>query len=231
MRRIHKQREPDCLADARRGAKSTGSMTTGAAWEQLGSACKAEIRQALAQEQLGLCAYCTRRLDPSKGARDDAPRRGGMKIEHWRPRSVEPSRTFTWANLLGVCGGIVLDERGASQSICDKARGDRSLHLHPAQHEVHELLGYTARGELRSADERATHDVEILALNDPTLRANRAKVWAAQGKALRRSDAGRTLRHMLALARTPGRDGRLPPFAPVIEYYARRKLKQRGLSP
>lgn len=152
-----------------------------------------------------------------------------MRVEHWETRSSTPQQALTWSNLLGVCGGALESERGLHEYTCDKARGDRPLQLHPAEHEVQHLLRYTAAGEIRSSDARAEHDIEVLRLCSPRLMANRAEVWRGQGARLRRDASERTLRRMLRSAQTPGADGRLPPFAPVIEYYARRKLRQRGV--
>lgn len=230
MRRIRKQKEPECLAAARRDIRSMGAASPDD-WETLGSSCKEEVRRALAAEQLGLCAYCTRRLDSSRGARDDDPRAGGMRIEHWAARSVEPARTLDWSNLLGVCGGILDAHPIGVEHVCDKARGDRALELDPAHRDidVQAMFRYTAQGEIRSDDPRAQRDIETLNLQAATLRAQRSEVWRRQGEALRSDGSMATLRRMLQGARTPGPGGRLPPFAPLVEYYATRKLRQRGV--
>lgn len=230
MRRIRKQKEPECLAAARRDIRSTGNPSPDD-WATLGSSCKEEVRRALAAEQLGLCAYCTRRLDSSRGARDDDPRAGGMRVEHWAARSVAPARALDWSNLLGVCGGILDASPTGVEHVCDKARGDRPLELDPAHRDidVQALFRYTAQGEIRSEDSRAQRDVETLNLQTATLRAQRAEVWRRHGEALRRDDSVAALRRILAVARTPGRDGQLPPFAPLVDYYATRKLRQRGV--
>jgi uncharacterized protein (TIGR02646 family) len=228
VRRIRKQKEPECLAAARRDLRSTGPASPDD-WATLATACKEQVRRSLATEQLGLCAYCTRRLDASRGARDDQPRDGGMRIEHWAARSVEPSRTLDWSNLLGACGGILEGSPVGIEHVCDKARGDRALELNPAHRDVdvQALFRYTAQGEIRSEDPRARRDIETLNLQAATLRAQRSELWRRQGEALRRDDSVATLRRMLHSACTPGRDGRLPPFAPLVEYYAARKLRQR----
>lgn len=251
MRRIQKQREPECLAAARRdlvavrrelvavrrelASVGDDALSTGAAspkdWDTLTPTCKEAARQALAAEQRGLCAYCMRRLDSSRGARDDDPSAGGMRVEHWVARSVEPSRVFEWSNLLGVCGGILGPRATTPEHTCDKARGDRPLELNPAHRDidVQALFRYTAEGEIRSDDPRAARDMATLNLQAPTLRAHRREVWRQQGRMLQRDDSIATLRRMLHGARTPGVDGRLPPFAAVVEYYATRKLRQRGV--
>lgn len=154
-----------------------------------------------------------------------------MRIEHWAARSVEPARTLDWSNLLGVCGGILDAHPIGVEHVCDKARGDRALELDPAHRDidVQAMFRYTAQGEIRSDDARAQRDIETLNLQAATLRAQRSEVWRRQGEALRSDGSMATLRRMLHGARTPGPGGRLPPFAPLVEYYATRKLRQRGV--
>jgi uncharacterized protein (TIGR02646 family) len=200
-------------------------------WATLQPSCKEEVRRALAAEQLGLCAYCTRRLDTSRGARDENPGAGGMKVEHWMARSVDPARTLDWSNLLGVCGGILQTKSAGPEYICDKARGARALDLNPAHPDidVQKLFRYTALGEIRSNDPRAQRDIETLNLQGATLKEQRMVVWQAQGKKLQLDDSEGTLRRMLESARTPGPDGQLPEFAPLVEFYARKKANARGV--
>lgn len=250
MRRIQKHREPECLAAARRdlaavrrelvavrrelaSAGREGAPTGSPSrddWATLTAACKDAVRRALEAEQAGLCAYCMRRIDGTRGARDDDPQAGGMRVEHWTPRSEDPSRTFEWSNLLGVCGGILEASGGSTEQTCDKVRGERELELHPAHPtvDVQALFRYTAEGEILSEDARARRDIETLNLQAGVLRARRREVWRSQGAKLRRDDSLGVLRRILRDARTPGVDGRLPPFAAVIEYYVTRKLRQRG---
>lgn len=238
MRRIQKRREPECLAKARRDLAQTrrdrravdddpsAYTPSPRDWDTLDTKCKDAMRRALLTEQLGLCAYCMRRLDASHGARDDAPRAGGMRVEHWVARSADPSQTLVWSNVLGVCGGILESPAGVEHT-CDKARGERPLALHPAQGEVQALFYYTASGEILSDDPRARDDIDVLNLQARALRARRREVWRAQGDKLRRDDSLGVLRRMLHSARTPDASGCLPPFAAVVEYYAARKLRQR----
>jgi hypothetical protein len=153
-----------------------------------------------------------------------------MRIEHWAARTHEPTRTLDWSNLLGVCGGILESSGGGVEHTCDKVRGERPLALNPAHAEldVQALFRYTAEGEILSDDARARRDIDTLNLQARALRARRREVWRAQSDKLRRNDSLGALRRMLHSARTPGADGRLPPFAGVVEYYAARKLRHRG---
>ena len=57
---------------------------------------KDEIREALCQEQHGLCAYCMRRIRPYHES---------MKIEHYKELSYYKEDALDYQNYLGVCYG------------------------------------------------------------------------------------------------------------------------------
>ncbi|MBK9369034.1 MAG: TIGR02646 family protein [Deltaproteobacteria bacterium] len=57
---------------------------------------KAALQRALCEEQRYLCAYCGRTIQ-ADGQH--------MIVEHFTPRSKDPTLTFEWQNLLGVCLG------------------------------------------------------------------------------------------------------------------------------
>lgn len=75
---------PTCLAKYRHGANT---------WKDVSTADKAAIRQCLQTMQGLRCAYC------------EAPvEQHGYHIEHFRRKSVFPTLTFRWDNLLLCCG-------------------------------------------------------------------------------------------------------------------------------
>lgn len=57
---------------------------------------KSALQRALCEEQRYLCAYCGRTIQ-ANGQH--------MIVEHFTPRSKDPTLTFDWQNLLGVCTG------------------------------------------------------------------------------------------------------------------------------
>lgn len=127
MRPVKKSDAPHCLAAVKREAKrivtETGKPLVPEDWELLKD-CAEPIREALARDQDGLCAYCGVRLVRSGGANT-------MTIEHHTPRAVDVSQMFEWANLLGVCSGRTT-YNGRQILHCDKSRTPKHLlSFHP----------------------------------------------------------------------------------------------------
>ncbi len=251
---IDKQGEPVCLAGLRREAKRIESQTerppTGDDWNP--ATCAAPIREALHAEQGGLCAYCMGRIKPH-GYRSELHRLGGMKIEHWRDRSTHPQRMYDWDNLLGVCGG---EYRGASGLVehCDTSRKAQPLRVNPGTRapprpeEAFEFKptppsaastkhsGPNHRGIwIHANDAEATRDIDLLNLNAKHLVGNRYGAIQEMRRTLaRRQSKGEAsirdlLRKKLAVATQPGPNG-LPPFAPLIAQYIRKKMRAKGMT-
>ena len=152
---------------------------------------KPPVRAQLLADQGALCAYCTRRIHeatPPEG-------QGRFTIEHWSPQSSHPGRDLHWPDLLAVCDGWL-----GGEAICDKARGDKPLTLHPARDpQVEEKLRYGGDGRLFPKE----GDAATLNLNAPLLRANRKAVLDI---ALQRSTDARPSALRAEIARWEGRD-------------------------
>lgn len=97
-------------AEVQRLVRSTGSAPK-KRWDHcMPTDDKDILRLALLRDQNYLCAYCGRRIE------DDS-----SSIEHWLPRSADPSLTFDWDNLIAVCKGDHCPNDGDTPC-CDKAR-------------------------------------------------------------------------------------------------------------
>jgi uncharacterized protein (TIGR02646 family) len=180
---------------------------------------KDDLRKALLKEQGHLCCYCMRRIE-------DGP--GGMKIEHWAPRRLEP---LAYANLLGACDGA--EGSPPSGQHCDTAKRDQVITLDPRHASCEAQVVFTASGEAiasAGAPPSVEPDLETLNLNVARLRRGRAgaieaiRSWAAtHGKSLSR-------RQLLAKAdalSTPDAHGRLPVFLGVTVAWLRKHAQQR----
>lgn len=98
---------------------------------------KSEIMSALYKEQHGLCAYCMRKIDPSKP--------GLARIEHYEALSKNKEKVLDYQNYLAVCNGgertdeddRELEEAGKKRKkrirvlCCDAARGEKELTINP----------------------------------------------------------------------------------------------------
>jgi uncharacterized protein (TIGR02646 family) len=132
---------------------------------------KDELRQALVDEQRGLCCYCMTRIrsDPTS-----------MKVEHWQCQSRYSSRQLDYQNLLGACLG------GHSQPIhlqhCDTRKGDFELKWNAAvpAHQIEARIRYELDGTIRSDDSDFDNQLnEVLNLNLSVLKNSRKQILSA----------------------------------------------------
>ena len=241
---IDKANEPPCLADARRTAKVPTGVISGEDWPSaLGPDCNQTLLNALHKEQRGLCAYCWSRITPST-ATQEHPERGGMTVEHWVPRSgyegdsdgekvKAGTKALDWANLLGVCVGVVVVGDSKADH-CDKSRGNKRLYRHPAK--PSNVLGRfrinSADGTLTAIDDDPSHDsndIKILNLNLGRLKENRRKAIEQTRERIKKDASRQSFLHLWRTATTPDKNGRLPAYAPARCLYLYKKMRARGL--
>lgn len=151
-----------------------------------------------------------------------------MKIEHFVARSADPRRMYDWDNLLGVCNGVLQGGPHGVVLICDTARGDHHLHVHPAKPppRPEDVLILDKAGKLTPKGAGAEADCTTLNLNDVRLVAERRAVIDGLRKKLRENDTTKAIRRLLETANTPTLNG-LPEYARVAIEYLQRKLRAR----
>jgi uncharacterized protein (TIGR02646 family) len=66
----------------------------------LGGENRRRIRNALAHDFVGICAYCERQCEPQIPSSNPLNRE---EIEHFRPRSRFPEQSLEWLNLVYAC--------------------------------------------------------------------------------------------------------------------------------
>ena len=99
---------------------------------------KRKLRREMYREQHSLCVYCERRT-----AEGYPPPR----IDHWRPRSLNPELALHWKNLYLSC---------PSPETCDSSKADRPLRWDdadpdmpwPADRPYEDVVGFTSGGEI-----------------------------------------------------------------------------------
>ncbi len=132
---------------------------------------KNKVRNALIQEQGGLCAYCMCRIP-----RGDAGNQPAVIIEHFIAREPSDGRDvgqgLDYYNLFAVCHGNRGDA-GTRKQIdltCDAHRGNTEFRkIDPLRAETMAAITYTLEGEIQSEDPDVAFDlVETLNLNCPT---------------------------------------------------------------
>jgi uncharacterized protein (TIGR02646 family) len=212
MRLIRKGPEPPLLLAFRK--------TPGARYEALPSDAKQELRGALVREQHGLCCFCMQRIEP------EVSPELRVKIAHWMPQAVDPSRDLAWHNLLAACPG----NEGApwDRQHCDTRQGNDALAINPRESAHVASLSYTVAGAVRSDRGDLQDDLDKqLNLNDEALCARRREAVIRMADALGRlrgvAFTGPSLQRAIARCNTPDARGYLPPFAGALDWWLRRR--------
>ena len=118
-------------------------------YEDLDPPIRQAIRNALREEQYGLCAFCCNRLKASEG-----------RNAHLKSRSQYPSKALSWDNLVVSC------ERRDS---CDIEQGKKSLPLTPLMPNCETDIVYYISGEIEGKNKDAQDTIDILGLNNRKL--------------------------------------------------------------
>ena len=182
---------------------------------------KQDIRVQLVAEQGFLCAYCMGRIEP-----DDR----NMKVEHWHSRKKYPAQQLNYTNLLGCCSGN--EGQPETHAHCDTKKRDNDLRYNPAEPSHHSRLTicYEFNGTIKSDDALFDRQLnEILNLNYSRLTDNRKSVWSSVTKTLS-GFLGKATRSqiedLLLIWQQKNREGKLPEYCGVAQYYLEKKLKR-----
>ena len=126
-------------------------------WSDLDTESRLRIREALAQNFGGICAYCERQCEP-QAATSNPPNR--EEIEHFRPRSRFPERSFEWFNLVYACHRCNRAKGDSWPGIGD-ALADRLLTAEDSRYTpVSEYVSPNASAGQRSASEFFSYDID-----------------------------------------------------------------------
>jgi uncharacterized protein (TIGR02646 family) len=210
MRQIRKSAEPTSLTAHRLQAHANYDNYPD----------KDGLRKSLAKEQCSLCCYCAGRIvaEPNK-----------MKIEHFSCQHAHPNQQLTYANLLGACLGG--QGRAEDEQHCDTRKGSKTLSKSPASAtNIEDFVAYSGDGAIYSDDEPFNKELnEVLNLNSPILKQNRKSTLSAilegVGKAHRGTLSREQWQAYLEKYQGNGATVELPPYAPMVAYYIRKKLK------
>lgn len=158
MRAITKRKEPASLTTHRKKAYG--------AYANLSATDKQKLREALVEEQRGICCYCMASIAAS---------RDKMKIEHWQSQENYPDRQLDYSNLLGACLGA--SGQPKDKQHCDTRKGDLDLRFSPADpaHSIEQRVYFKIDGTIASTDAEFNVQLDdVLGLNGIVL-SNRRK--------------------------------------------------------
>jgi len=144
---------------------------------------KAAVKNALLAEQGHICCYCMQRIAFTE-----------MKVEHWSSQAEHRSQGLDYRNMLGACmGGEGLPPH---LQHCDTRKGSRELSIRPTDsgRSCERLIRYYSSGVVSSENTQLDHELnEVLNLNLPTLKTNRATVLTETLKDLGRREPSWTV--------------------------------------
>jgi uncharacterized protein (TIGR02646 family) len=132
------------------------------------------LRNALVNEQKGICAFCMGRIENiwksgfnHRELGDDDGYK--VKVGHWMPQTVDSDSTLDYKNMLGVCKGGGRKEKFQH---CDKKQGNTALTINPLEPSVENGFSYARDGAIYHLD--CENDIEkTLNLNVEKLKVAR----------------------------------------------------------
>jgi uncharacterized protein (TIGR02646 family) len=168
MIRIIKNPEPDWLLKRKRHASPRGKRSF--SYDDLSDRERILLREALIEEQGGLCCYCGRRIDTDNSHN-----------EHFRPQSSYPDLAVNYENLHASC---IRETKLNDILHCGhgkKDKFDETRCVSPLECDCEERFLYTLEGEILPKDkndEKAKYMIELLKLNAGPLLGRRKTVLA-----------------------------------------------------
>lgn len=226
MRRIEKRKPgPPRLVELRRQGKHYANLDDD-------PSDKAQVRQALLEDQGYLCCYCMRSIHPEKHR---------VRVEHFHSQSSAPERDLDWDNLLAACSGAP-NLRGRAKhddadrrvprdnQTCDNRKGDAAITINPLDKSI-EAIRYLKDGRLQHPDPSLQEDLEQrLNLNTQFLVEARLSVRDELIARLRKHlgpDKTWTAKGLARYLDDRRRRDRLPPFFGLIEHDLARWIARR----
>lgn len=184
------------------------------------------LREALYEEQGGICAYCMQRLDNEKEETKTSNR-----IEHIQSRDKHDDLKLVYTNMVMCCSGLIRKGR-IDHVFCDRKKKNDDIHFSPLDASFIASLSYhRPNGMLFSVNTVWQKDLDIvLNLNDKLLMANRMAVLRAikqrlGAKQWKVSQIKKLIEHYES--RNP--DGLYEPFCGMIIWYLKKKLMAYGI--
>jgi len=158
MKHIRKGKEPHSLLVHRKSYH--------AAYNNLPTNAKKEIRNTLLREQGYICCYCMERI-----------REENTKIEHWKPQKRYPDLQLDYHNLLASCRGG--EGRREDKQHCDTHKGEQEITINPSDKtkNCERFIKYRGSGKTDSEEPVIREELNrILNLNTQTLVKNRKAI-------------------------------------------------------
>jgi len=197
MRKISKSNEPDKLTNWKR--KNKKSRYADLDKNSKGIEARKAINQQNIIDQLGLCAYCCKRITEENSVN-----------EHLIPRNKDHCLELDFENIVASCD---------TPKQCDKAHKSQRLALTPLMFECETELKFFLSGKVEGKTDRANEIITILNLNNRILQNTRKQfiynLLITQPEDLLNLKDNEELNSLITGFQTP-KDDLLFPFSPVL---------------
>lgn len=195
----------------------TYSRQANAHFDDMPAATKQKLREALWQEQGGICAYC---MSPI------AAEGNSMKIEHFHARTA--ANELDYHNLLAVCHGG--DNREAAHRTCDTSKGNQDLHISPLNQSDMTSIYYNSNGRILTEKEDLQTELEhIINLNDVYLVHNRQNALKSLKRMIykqcRGKEATRQYWQRIYQKLSSKENGEYRPYVGILLWYLKKKVR------
>lgn len=172
MKYIRKQAEPDSLKKWKKKFENKGNHKPQYADLEKYPDVKQELKQHLLDEQKNLCGYCCTPILPMT-----------THIEHIKPKGVPKyaSLSLSYDNLMGCCRPSPKNSHCGDSK---KNKYDEKLFISPydaACNQYFKYLAYTGEVQAKDSNPRAKYMIDILNLNEPSLKKARIETYWASG--------------------------------------------------
>lgn len=166
------------------------------------------INQAALSEQLGLCAYCCKKIDAHNSHN-----------EHVEPRHLAPNRQLDFRNIIASCN---------THGRCGNAHDSKPLPLTPLMQECETELNFYLSGKVEGLTQRSTESIAVLGLDSRAIREERKQmidnlIFPDNAGDLQLLDND-LLADWLDDVQQPDGEGQLLPYSPVLANILRQLL-------
>jgi len=195
LRKLTKSQEPKELSNWKK-------RNSGKRYNDIDATVRLAVRKNNIRDQLGLCAYCCKRIDMNNSMN-----------EHVEAKSLAHEKELDFSNIVASC---------TTPRQCDRAHKAQPLPLTPLMDECETELKFYLSGMVKGLTDRAEQSIKVLNLNQKGLKACRKQVVDAllyehgsspKGVALLDDEL---ISIVLDKLKIPDKDGLLSPYSPVL---------------
>jgi len=198
MKTIQKNREPSEWIERRN--------TPGAIYEAI-----SQLRKSLIEEQGYICAYCMQRIETDKS-----------KIEHIKCQERYPDQQLDYNNLVICCYG------NSNEMHCDNSKGKQDISFSLFDQDLEKSISYkTKDGKITSCNTTWDRELnEVLNLNNPLLKKNRAEVLSGIISVLEKKQwKSPKLKRILNKYESKNTEGKYESYCGIAIWFLKKKIQ------